>query len=119
MAFGLIFVAELPDKTAYTVLLLSARGRPVSVLLGACSAFLLHGFIALAIGSALAHLPEGVVRWTAAGGFVLVGGLLLLRSKGDDAPQPPRTPPPAYFRALALVFVAEDGGAPPHRPAPT
>lgn len=111
MAFGLIFVAELPDKTAYTVLLLSARGRPVPVLLGASTAFLLHGFIALAIGSLLSRLPEEVVRWTAAGVFVLVGVLLLLRSKGDDTPHPPSTQQRAYLRALALVFVAEMGDA--------
>ena len=111
MTFGLIFVAELPDKTAYTVLLLSARGRPLPVLLGASTAFLIHGFIALAIGSALARLPEGVIRWTAAGVFALVGVLLLVRKKGDDAPQPPSTQQRAYFRALALVFVAEMGDA--------
>ena len=47
--FGLIFLAELPDKTAYTVLLLAARHKPLPVLLGAWAAFLAQGFIALAL----------------------------------------------------------------------
>jgi len=110
-AFGLIFAAELPDKTAYTVLLLSARGRPVQVLLGAWTAFFLQGLVAVGLGSLFMRLPPQAVRWIAAGTFLFFGLLLLLRK--DDAPPPePAAQRRAYFfRALALVFLAEMGDA--------
>src|SRR5215469_13330643 len=110
-AFGIIFLAELPDKTAYTVVLLAARGRPLPVLLGAWTAFLLQGLIALAVGSVLAQLPPDAVRWTAAGAFLFFGIALLVRGKEDDAPSPPSTEKRAFVRALALVFLAEMGDA--------
>src|SRR5206468_9737499 len=50
-AFALIFVAELPDKTAYTVLLLAARSKALPVLLGAWAAFVAQVAIAFAAGS--------------------------------------------------------------------
>ena len=42
-SFFLIFLAELVDMTAYTVLLLSTRSGPLPVLLGAWAAFLAQG----------------------------------------------------------------------------
>ena len=90
-SFGLIFVAELPDKTAYTILLLAARGRTLPVLLGAWSAFLVQGFIAVGLGSLLMRLPPQAVRWTVAGIFAAFGLVLLLRAEQDGAPPAPDT----------------------------
>ena len=58
-AFGLIFVAELPDKTAYTVLLLATRKKALPVLLGSFLAFFAQNLVAVALGSLLARTsPE-------------------------------------------------------------
>src|SRR5438128_11838081 len=77
-AFSLIFIAELPDKTALAIFLLSSRGRALPVLLGAFAAFLLQGLIALGLGALLAQLPPAAVRFGAAAVFLAFGLALLL-----------------------------------------
>jgi len=60
--FPVIFIAELPDKSTFASLVLSSRGRPRSVWLGAAGAFLVHAVIATTIGAGLfAILPRQVV----------------------------------------------------------
>ena len=108
--FGLIFLAELPDKTSFTVLLLAARSRPLPVLLGAWTAFLAQGAVALLLGSLLAKLPPQAVRWTAAAVFLGFGLLLLLRDEPEEEEQAlPRRQ--AFAAAFIMVFLAEMGDA--------
>src|SRR6267378_3177018 len=108
--FGLIFLAELPDKTAYTVLLLAARSGAAPVLFGAWAAFLLQGLLALALGSLAARLPPQLVRWGAAGVFLLFGLLLLFREEPEKEPGQ-REGGRALVSAFMLVFLAEMGDA--------
>lgn len=73
--FPVIFIAELPDKTMFASLILSTRGRPVAVWIGAALAFIVHVAIAVTIGATLfAILPrravEGVVALMFLGGAV-------------------------------------------------
>lgn len=109
-SFGLIFLAELPDKTAYTVLLLASRGRPWPVLLGSWAAFLVQGFVAVALGSLIGRLPPEAVRWTAAALFLAFGLFLVLGRDAEEAP-PPASHGKALLEAFALVFLAELGDA--------
>lgn len=60
--FVLIFLAELPDKTAVATMLLATRRRPFAVFLGAAGAFVVQSFIAVAFGGALSLLPARLVR---------------------------------------------------------
>src|SRR4051812_39606448 len=108
--FGLIFLAELPDKTSFTVLLLAARGRPLPVLLGAWTAFLAQAAVALALGSLLSRLPPQAARWGAAAVFLSFGLLLLLREEpeGEEQAPPQRR---AFAAAFVMVFLAEMGDA--------
>jgi Ca2+/H+ antiporter, TMEM165/GDT1 family len=77
--FPIIFVGELPDKTMFASLVLSTRGKPLSVWLGAAAAFLLHVVIATTIGVALFHLvPHRVLDGIVAFMF-LVGAVLAIR----------------------------------------
>ncbi len=111
-AFGLIFVAELPDKTAYTVLLLASRNKPLPVFFGSCAAFLVQGFVAVALGSLFATLEPHVVRWTAEALF-LGFGLWLLFTKGEEESEEPKRGArrKAFAKAFILVFIAETGDA--------
>ncbi|GAC1343894.1 MAG: TMEM165/GDT1 family protein [Myxococcales bacterium] len=110
--FGLIFLAELPDKTLYTVLLLASRGRTLPVLLGAWAAFLVHGLIAVALGALFARLAPRAVEWSAAALFIAFGLWLLVRREADDAQAPASAPPAHLFlSSFALVFAAEWGDA--------
>lgn len=110
--FALIFLAELPDKTLYTVLLLASRGRAVPVLLGAWAAFLVHGLIAVALGALFARLAPRAVGWTAAVLFFAFGLFLLLRREQDEEAAPEAKPPAhLFFSSFAMVFAAEWGDA--------
>jgi putative Ca2+/H+ antiporter (TMEM165/GDT1 family) len=110
-AFGLIFLAELPDKTAYTMLLLAARGRPVQVFIGSCAAFAVQGLVAVALGSLAAKLPPEVVRYLAAAMFLGFGLWLLFSKAEPDAEQAPLSKNRATVQAFVLVFLAELGDA--------
>ncbi|MDN4172083.1 TMEM165/GDT1 family protein [Nocardioides sp. SOB77] len=78
IAFGTIFVVELPDKTFLATLVLSTRYRPLLVWLGVGLAFAVQTTIAVLLGHAASFLPEEVVQVAAAVLF-LVGALVLLR----------------------------------------
>jgi Ca2+/H+ antiporter, TMEM165/GDT1 family len=82
VAFGTVFLAELPDKTMVASLILTTRfRRPFAVWTGVAAAFVVHVALAVSIGSVLRRLPDRPVQLAVAGLF-LVGGIFLLRS-GD------------------------------------
>lgn len=111
--FTLIFVAELPDKTALALFLLSSRGRPLAIFLGAAAAFLLQVTVAVLFGRALAFLPGGVVH--------LVGALLFLyfawqtwqsrheRAEANLADSHQKSFRSLAWRAFSVIFIAEWG----------
>ncbi|HEX4386873.1 MAG TPA: TMEM165/GDT1 family protein [Myxococcales bacterium] len=109
--FGLIFLAELPDKTAYTMLLLAARGRPVQVFLGSCAAFAVQGLVAVALGSLAAKLPPQAIRYLAAAMFLGFGLWLLFSPVEPDEKQAPLSKNRALAQSFVLVFLAELGDA--------
>lgn len=83
VSFGVVFVAELGDKSQLISLAFAARYRWPVVLAGvAAASFLMHG-LAVLVGSALgALIPDRAVQ--VAGGITfLVFGVLQLR--GEDA----------------------------------
>lgn len=99
--FGIVFVAELPDKTALASLVLGLRYRPGLVFVGVAAAFAVHVIIAVAAGSALSLAPHRIVEAIVAVLF-LAGAVLMLRRGGADHADPPAS-----------------GGAPPRdEPAP-
>ena len=82
--FPIIFIGELPDKTMFASLVLSTRGKPFSVWLGAAGAFLVHVVIAVTIGVALFRiLPHRAVDAVVAVMF-LVGAALALREATQE-----------------------------------
>jgi putative Ca2+/H+ antiporter (TMEM165/GDT1 family) len=84
--FGIIFVAELPDKTALASLVLGTRYRPGFVFIGVAAAFALHAIIAVAAGSAVSLAPHRMVEALVAALFLVAAALLLRR--GEDVLDP-------------------------------
>ena len=76
--FSVIFLLELPDKTALATLLLATRHRALPVVLGAFAAFLVQSVVAVVAGSLFGLLPRTPVR-VAAGLLFVVMAVLLVR----------------------------------------
>jgi putative Ca2+/H+ antiporter (TMEM165/GDT1 family) len=83
LVFGVVFIAELPDKSMFASLALSTRYRKLYVWFGAAAAFLVHVVIAVIAGRLLTFLPQRVVEIIVAILFA-VGGSLLLFGKNED-----------------------------------
>lgn len=82
--YPIIFLGELPDKTMFASLVMSTRGRPGIVWLGAAAAFAVHVVIATTIGVALFHLlPHQALEALVAVMF-LAGAVLALREAAKE-----------------------------------
>ena len=78
LAFGAIFVVELPDKTFIATLVMSTRMRPLFVWIGVALAFLVQTGVAVGLGKAASFLPEQLIHSVAALMFV-IGAIILFR----------------------------------------
>ena len=111
--YPVIFIGELPDKTMFASLLMSSRGRPWAVWLGAAGAFLVHVAIATTIGVGLfALLPSQAVDVLVAVLF-LAGAIYSFVAAGDDRSElvvhEALTHRRVATMAFAVIFVAEWG----------
>ncbi len=79
IAFGAIFVVELPDKTFIAALVLSTRYRPLAVWLGVGLAFGVQTLVAVTAGKLATLLPDTVIK-TVAMAIFLLGAVILFRS---------------------------------------
>jgi Ca2+/H+ antiporter, TMEM165/GDT1 family len=79
LAFGAIFVVELPDKTFIATLVMSTKMRPLFVWIGVGLAFLVQTGVAVGIGKAASFLPEQLIHTVAALMFV-IGAIILFRA---------------------------------------
>ncbi|MFI1209570.1 TMEM165/GDT1 family protein [Streptomyces sp. NPDC020802] len=111
-AFGLIFLAELPDKTMFASLAMGTRMRPLYVWFGTSTAFVVHVAIAVGAGSLIGLLPDWTVKSVSAALFAF-GAFMLLRGDGDDEEDSGgRTVTgfwPVYTTAFMAVFISEWG----------
>ena len=78
--FGVLFLAELGDKTQLAVLTLTCKEhKPLPIFLGASLALALVTLLGVVGGEALARaIPSHVLRKLAAGAFVIMGALMWL-----------------------------------------
>ncbi|MFF7897499.1 TMEM165/GDT1 family protein [Streptomyces sp. NPDC088817] len=112
IVFGVVFLAELPDKTALAGLVLGTRYRASYVFAGVAAAFLLHVVLAVAAGSVLTLLPQRIVH--ALTGVLFLGGAAVLLLKKGDGEEEIRRPEDQSFWKVAgtgfmLILVAEFG----------
>lgn len=112
IAFGVVFLAELPDKTALAGLMLGTRYRASYVFAGVAAAFAVHVALAIAAGSVLTLLPHRLVQ-AVVGVLFLAGAAMLLLKKndGDEEVKPPADQ--SFWKVsgagFMLILVAEFG----------
>ncbi len=82
--FGLIFLAELGDKTQLATYAFAAESKSrLAVFLGSACALLLTSLLAVVFGSAVSRLiPPNYIKLGAGALFVLLGLWMLLSSGG-------------------------------------
>jgi Ca2+/H+ antiporter, TMEM165/GDT1 family len=113
VVFGVVFLAELPDKTALAGLMLGTRYRASYVFAGVAAAFVVHVVLAVAAGSVLTLLPHRIVQ-AVVGVLFLAGAAVLLLKKDDDEDEQVKAPGGESFWKVAssgfmLILVAEFG----------
>jgi Ca2+/H+ antiporter, TMEM165/GDT1 family len=116
--FGIIFLAELPDKSLFASLALSIRYRRLPVWAGAASALTVHVAIAVAAGQLLTLLPHRLLEAVVAALFLAGAGYILVSSirgrDDEDADAARESAAHASFRRIfatsfGIVFLAEWG----------
>ncbi|MFF4605218.1 TMEM165/GDT1 family protein [Streptomyces sp. NPDC001339] len=112
VVFGVVFLAELPDKTALAGLMLGTRYRASYVFAGVAAAFLVHVALAIAAGSVLTLLPQRVVQGVV-GVLFLAGAAVLLFKKDDDAEEVRKPADQSFWKVsgagFTMILVAEFG----------
>jgi len=113
--FGLMFVAEFPDKTMIATVVMSTRYPPFPVWLGASAAFTVQAAIAVVAGSLLAHLPHRAVEAVVAVLFGVGAGYLLFTKEshemeeGEQEAAKLQSPRRVALAAFGVIFVGEFG----------
>jgi putative Ca2+/H+ antiporter (TMEM165/GDT1 family) len=113
-AFGLVFLAELPDKTMFATLLLATRfSQRLPVWLGVSTAYSAHVLVSASLGGFVARLPAEPVRNLISLIFVVAGAYLMWsawrKGEGDSSQvdAESRSFRQIFGASLATVGVAE------------
>ncbi len=115
--FLIVFIAELPDKTAFATFMMATRGKPAAIFTGVAAAFVIQSLIAVCFGSLIGLLPE---KWVHVGAGVLFLGFaaytLLFHDKEEaetEESTPELSPRAKFFsvvwRSFLVIFIAEWG----------
>ncbi len=111
--YGIIFIAELPDKTALASLVLATENPPVPVFIGASLALTVQSLLAVAFGSSLSFLPTRPVH--VASGVLFLGSAIAMWRRSTDPHQLTKRRDfqksfvNVFATVFAVVFVAEWG----------
>ncbi|HEV2636192.1 MAG TPA: TMEM165/GDT1 family protein [Actinocrinis sp.] len=112
--FAVVFLAELPDKTALAGLVLATKYPARLVFFGAAAGFAVQVLIALGAGSLLTLLPHRPLAAVVSALFLL-GAVLLLRQANEPAEEPTteaedgKTDLKVFLTSFMVITVAEFG----------
>lgn len=112
VSFGVIFVAELGDKSQLMALTFATRYRATTVLLGITLATAVVHLVSVAVGYGLgAALPTGWIALAAALAFLGFAGWTLRgdRLSDDEKAKAGRASPSAIWAVGGAFFLAELG----------
>jgi len=112
--FMLIFIAELPDKTAFATVLLATRGRASAVFVGAALAFLVQTIVAAFFGRIISLAPE---KWVHLGvGLIFLAFAFHGYLRKEDEETKPSSDAvcvvrfwPCAWKAFVVIFIGEWG----------
>lgn len=114
--YAVIFLAELPDKTAVGTLVLATRYRARDVVAGCWLAFLVQTVVACAAGGLLSLLPERPIRVAAGVGFLVFAVLAWRHDEAEEELEEERAVGeevrrrrPAWLSSFLVIFAAEWG----------
>lgn len=111
--FGLIFLAEIGDKSQLVCMTRAARHRHPPVLLGAVAAFLVLNTLAVVFGAGLAQwIPEQVLAGAVAILFGVFGIKSLLTKEEAEDPDGEVVEKPGhgiFVTTFMMLFLAEMG----------
>jgi len=111
--FALIFVSEIPDKTALATLLLAANNRPVAVFLGVAGAFVIQSCVAVLFGSLISLFPHLYIRILSGSLFLVFAIAMWLRSQPNAPEGAQDGTRKTFWRtvgvAFMVIFIAEWG----------
>ena len=110
--FGLIFLAEIGDKSQLVCMTLAARHRHLPVLLGAVAAFLILNTLAVVFGAGLAQwIPERILAGAVALLFGAFGikSLLTQEEVGEDGEIEEKPGHGIFATTFLMLLLAEMG----------
>ena len=107
--FGIIFVAELPDKTALAALVLATRSKASPVFTGTALALAVQSAVAVLAGRLFSLLPARPVHIVAGLVFVVSAGVMFFKKEESieelAAGEPPTKATPTFLRTATHAFV--------------
>ena len=109
--FGLVFLAEMGDKSQLVCMTLAARHRHWPVLAGAVGAFVVLNTLAVVFGAELSRwVPQQVLAVIVAVLFA-VFGILALKTKAEDDDEEvvERSGHGVFLTTFLMIFLAEMG----------
>lgn len=113
VTFGVVFLAELPDKTALAGLMLGTRYKAGYVFCGIAAAFAVHVALAVAAGSLLALLPHRLLQGIVAALFLAGAAVLLFTKDDEEEHEAGAAADPGFWKVagagFSVVLVAEFG----------
>ncbi|HEY6462300.1 MAG TPA: TMEM165/GDT1 family protein [Polyangiaceae bacterium] len=109
--YAVVFVAELPDKTALAALVLASRHAAWPVFLGSALALTVQSAVAVAAGRLVSLLPAHTVHVVS--GVVFLASAVFMWVRKQDEDDTDEAKDTGFWRAawtaFAVVFVAEWG----------
>lgn len=112
-AFALIFLAELPDKTAFSTVVMASRGRPAAVFAGVSAAFLVQTLAAVLFGRVLGLVDPRLIHAGAGALFLFFAWKMWTRppeeTPGESSRADSRSALRTAVSSFTVIFLAEWG----------
>jgi putative Ca2+/H+ antiporter (TMEM165/GDT1 family) len=109
--FGLIFLAELPDKTAIAILILATRNNPWAIFTGVALAFVVQNLIAVLFGSLFGLLPAHIIHVASGVLFLAFAVMMWIRKQEETGEKQKESSSFAQvvWTSFVVIFIAEWG----------